>query len=509
VKGRARSLRRRLVLGLLAVVALGLVAFAATTYGAVRAFVLHRTDTDALATERAAAVSVRSALRSAHGDSNLPSAVRAIQRALGDALPPGDAAQVRLVGAPAIGVAAGPPHQPPVLAFAPVITMLASIPAPDVDGSGADYYTASSGHVQYRIASSRLPGSRAVLLVAIPMTDATSTLQRLLTVEVIGGVALLALLGFLALVVVRRGLRPLDAIADTAAAITAGARGSRIAGAEDETEIGRVTAALNRMLAENEAALVAKEASESRLRRFVADASHELRTPLTSIRSYADLLETAAAHTPAERRVALERIQGESVRMTRLVEDLLLLARLDMGRPLQKARVDVALLAEHAVADARTVAPGRAIGLSAPGPVHVRGDNDRLHQVIANLLANAVVHTPSVAPIDVAVHEDGPVVVISVRDHGSGIEPVHGAHVFDPFYRVHPARPRQAGGITGVGLGLAIVAAIVRAHGGDVQLAAPPGGGAEFIVRLPAENPSPGRRRDAREPSAAQRVGAG
>jgi two-component system OmpR family sensor kinase len=307
---------------------------------------------------------------------------------------------------------------------------------------------------------------------------------------------LLLVLALVALGVVRRGLRPLDVIAATATAITAGERGRRIPFASSESEVGRVSEALNRMLDENESALAAKEASEERMRRFVADASHELRTPLASIRSYADLLASGAAATPADRSLALERIQAEAVRMTRLVEDLLLLARLDMGRPLARGPVDVASIARAAVADFGAIDPSRRVTLEAAAGAVVDGDRDRLHQVLANLLANARQHTPPGTRVEVRVDAAADEVVVQVRDHGPGLPDEQA--VFDPFYRADPARRRH--GSVGVGLGLPIVAAIVRAHGGTVTARNEPSGGAVFVVRLPVDRQPAAERVPAAEP---------
>ena len=254
--------------------------------------------------------------------------------------------------------------------------------------------------------------------------------------------------------------------------------------------MGRVAGALNRMLTENEAALAARGASEARLRQFVADASHELRTPLASVRGYTELLRTGDAATLADRTLALRRIEAEAIRMSGLVEDLLLLARLDQGRPLCRDPVDLAALATDAVTDLRAADPTRPVALHAGPQVIVAGDADRLRQVLANLLTNARQHTPPSTPVQVSVHSLGPTAVLEVTDDGPGLTPSQAAQVFERFYRADPSRTRTSDGNLGAGLGLAIVAAITHGHGGHAAATSRPGTGANFRVELPAI-PSP------------------
>jgi two-component system OmpR family sensor kinase len=236
------------------------------------------------------------------------------------------------------------------------------------------------------------------------------------------------------------------------------------------------------MLSQIEAAFAERTASNERLRRVIADASHELRTPLTSIRGYAEMLRRGAAESPRDSETARRRIEEESIRMTGLVDDLLVLARLDQGRPLAKEAVDLRAIATDAVADARVVAPQRQISLSANGPVIVAGDDTRLRQVLGNLVRNALVHTPAQTPIEVAVATDDGVGRMSVADHGPGLAAEDVERIFEPFYRADPGRSRDRGG---AGLGLSIVSAVVTAHGGRVKVSRTEGGGATFEVELP------------------------
>jgi two-component system OmpR family sensor kinase len=236
------------------------------------------------------------------------------------------------------------------------------------------------------------------------------------------------------------------------------------------------------MLGQIEAAFAERTASNSRLRRFVADASHELRTPLTSIRGYSEMLRRGAAESPADADLARRRIEEESIRMTGLVDDMLVLARLDQGRPLEQEPVDLQAIATDAVADARAVAPNRDIKLNSLGRVVVNGDDTRLRQVVGNLVRNALVHTPSQTPIDVSLSTEDSVAKLSVVDRGPGIPAEDVDRIFESFYRADPSRSRDSGGS---GLGLSIVSAVVTAHGGHVIVRETEGGGATFEVELP------------------------
>ena len=342
---------------------------------------------------------------------------------------------------------------------------------------------ADQGSPSYRVLATSLGAGQGTLIVAVPLTDVTATLHRLLGVEVLVTVLVLLAVAGLALWMVRLGLRPLAGIGETAGAIAAGDLTRRVEPADERTEVGRLGLALNSMLAQIEAAFEERRASESRLRRFVADASHELRTPLTSIRGYAELFRRGAETRPEDLAKSMQRIEAEAARMGVLVDDLLLLARLDQGRPLEREPVDLARVAEEAVESARAVDPDRPIEFEADGPAGLEGDEGRLRQVIDNLLDNGRVHTPPGTPIRVSVGTEDDDVVLAVADSGPGLSPEVAGRVFERFYRGDPARSRQTGG---AGLGLSIVAAIVEAHGGRVSAASADGTGTTFEVRLPA-----------------------
>jgi two-component system OmpR family sensor kinase len=341
--------------------------------------------------------------------------------------------------------------------------------------------------VDYRVLVSQImvagTPTGALQVLALPRTDADATLSRLVTIEVVTAVVVSVVAAVLAWWLAGLGLRPLRRIEDTAATIACGGDLSRRVDPRSRAkEIVELGSSLNTMLGRIETAFEDKEASEARLRRFVADASHELRTPLTSIRGYAELFRRGAADDPATLARSMERIEGEATRMAGLVDDLLLLARLDEGRPLDRRSVDLSALAADVVHDAAAAGPDHPITLAADESVEVDGDRERLTQVLVNLVTNARMHTPRGTAIEVGVAHDGPVAVVTVADHGPGIADADKAQVFNRFHRTDPSRARDRGG---AGLGLAIIDAVVRAHGGTVTVGDTPGGGATFVVRLP------------------------
>jgi two-component system OmpR family sensor kinase len=326
--------------------------------------------------------------------------------------------------------------------------------------------------------------------IALPLTGVEETLDDMRTVIVLTGLAVIALGSAAGWMAVRRSLRPLQEIEATAGAIAAGDLTRRVPPGPATTEVGRLSAALNTMLGHIERAFSARAASEDRMRRFVADASHELRTPLATIRGYGELYRMGALTSREQVDDTVRRIEESATRMGRLVEDLLALARLDEGRPLRTDPVDLTVVAADALSDLQALDPTRPVRLAALpagaelGACVVVGDEDRLRQVLANLTGNVVQHTPPGTPVEVAVgHDASGWAVVEVRDRGPGIPPEHAARVFERFYRVDASRTRESGG---AGLGMAIVAAIVEAHRGAVELSPTPGGGTTVRVRLPA-----------------------
>jgi two-component system OmpR family sensor kinase len=338
------------------------------------------------------------------------------------------------------------------------------------------------GDTRFRVLVETVTEQGVNVVVAIPLTDVQQTLQRLLFIEVFMTVGGLAGLGVLAWWIVKRGLRPLQDMATTAGTIAAGDLSRRVEPAEDKTEVGRLGLALNAMLEHIETAFDERRRSEEKLRRFLADASHELRTPLTSIRGYAEVFRRGAKDDPADLDTAMRRIEDESRRMGVMVDELLRLARLGEEREPERAPVDLAQLVADAVSDAGVERPERAIAVEAPDQLVVTGDKAQLHQVVANLVGNALRHTPAGTPVAVRLRAADGWAELEVADEGPGMTPEDAARIFEPFYRADKSRARETGG---TGLGLAIVAAIVEEHGGTVAVETAPGAGATFRVRLP------------------------
>jgi two-component system OmpR family sensor kinase len=372
-------------------------------------------------------------------------------------------------------------HQPEVPAVPSNITKIAApagtVPHPftvhDV-GGGGDGFRAVAFHTP----------TGGILFIAAPLRDTATTFRNVLVVEGGATSAVLLALGLVAFFVLHLGVRPLDQMAETADAIAAGDLSRRIERADTQTEAGRLGLALNTMLGEIQQAMEQRAASEERLRRFVADASHELRTPLTSIRGYAELWRQGGLSETADLADAMRRMEKESARMGVLVDEMLLLARLDQGRPLETEPVDLAHLVADVVADARAVEPDRPISLEGPDHLFVVGDEGRLHQVVSNLLANPRVHTPRGTPVRARVGADATMAFLEVEDDGPGFGADPG-RVFERFYRADPARARASGG---TGLGLSIVAAVSEAHGGRATAGSSPSGGARIRVEIPLSN---------------------
>ncbi|MGR0158757.1 sensor histidine kinase [Paenarthrobacter nitroguajacolicus] len=334
-------------------------------------------------------------------------------------------------------------------------------------------------------------GQNGVMIIGLPLTPVDKVMEHAVLVVVGVGLLTLVLAFFIATWTVARSFRPLAKVEKTAAAIAAGDLSRRVEVDNPHTEVGRLGGSLNAMLAHIEASFAARAASEGRMRRFAADASHELRTPLVTIRGFSELYRHGALATKEDVAMAMGRIESEAKRMGSMVEDLLMLARLDEQRPLQLKPVDLQLLAHDAVVDTKASSGDRTITLTglesaSPTAAPVQGDEAKLRQVIGNLVGNALRYTPEGSPIELAVGvrntPTGPVSVIEIRDHGPGIPEAETNKIFERFYRADTSRTRETGGS---GLGLAIVAAIVGTHGGTVRVAETDGGGATLVVSLP------------------------
>ena len=474
-----RSLRTRLLTATLALAAIGLAVAGVSTYRFLESFLLRRVDQQLASTAQPGG---------------------AIDRILDQAHGYGPANGLPAVGVPARTWAAFLTERDRI--DPPAVKVVAytgqRVPGPRLPagwpgrwrdggdgGPSADtrFLTApaADGSTTYRVVAEQLADRPGSIVVAVPLSDVAATLHRLLLVEIGVALGVLAGLGALAWWLVRLGLRPLEAIGDTAGAIAAGDLSRRVEPAEASTEVGRLGLSLNAMLGQIEDSFERRRASEERLRQFVADASHELRTPLTSIRGYAELFRRGASERPEDLAKAMGRIEAEASRMGILVEDLLLLARLDEGVPFAVERVDLTTVATRAVEDARAADPSRPIELHQDGPAYVDADEARLKQILDNLLANARVHTPAGSPVFVEVASNTTHVSVDVADEGPGVDPVAGGRIFERFYRADPARSRERGG---AGLGLAIASEIARAHGGTLSLV-PSERGARFRLTMP------------------------
>ncbi len=465
------TLRTRLLLTLLGLVAVALLIASAVTFTSLRSFLFTRIDQQLLAARQPVALTLRAGSSLEEG----------VPRGIHQNLPPGTYGELRTYSGTVLE--------------ATVFTYGESIPpAPKLpkqlheanDGrDGVRLFSAGaadSSGVRFRVLVQPLRTTQRLLVVAIPTTEAMQTLTRLVVVEILVSLAVLAALATTAWWLIKRELRPLEAMAETADRIAAGDLTQRVEPAEQTTEVGRLGLSLNTMLAQIERAFAERAATEEKLRRFLADASHELRTPLTSIRGYAELFERGAKNNPEDLATAMRRIEEESGRMSVLVEELLTLARLDKERRSEEEPIDLTRLVEDAVNDARAIDRTRTIAFNTPGAITVTGDELQLRQVAANLLGNALTHTPAGSAIEVYLREEGASAVFEVSDRGPGIPEEEVAKVFEPFYRADPSRTRTGGG---AGLGLAIVAAIVAAHNGEATASSREGEGATFSVRLP------------------------
>jgi len=472
------SLRLRLLISLVSLVLVGLLVADVVTYVSLRSFLVKRIDQQLVAAQRP----MINQLITAGNDYLPPPGVTS-----NDSMPPGTYGEIvdqsgKTVGEPIAFTYDG--KTPP----APVLPARLKHKTGQQRALLVSVRASGDSSLHYRLLAAPLPGGVYTLIVATPLTEVSKTLGRLFMVELIVTLAVLLGLASLAWFIVRREMRPLEDMASTAGAIAGGDLTQRIERADSRSEVGRLGLALNVMLAQIEQAFAKRTASEDKLRRFLAQASHELRTPLASVRGYAELFRRGAKDRPEDLELAMRRIEQEAVRMGVLVEELLLLSRLDEGRPLDRAPVDLAQVATDVVADARITAADREITLSAPEPVVVLGDEVRLRQLATNLITNALQHAGPEAHVHVSTRSAGTWAELAVKDDGFGMAQDELERIFEPFYR--PAGTQA--GASGAGLGLSIVAAVAESHGGHVNLETEPGQGASFTVVIPLAQAEPG-----------------
>jgi two-component system OmpR family sensor kinase len=494
------SLRTRLLIALGVVAIVALAVADVVTYSSLRSFLLTRIDQGMEAAHVPAEQYARAQLTGssqANGNQNFgggPPGAGPNQSQIADAAP-GTAIELRYANGQTEEYSSL--HLPGDYSDSYLPRLPSRITGFSQQGSDTTVYfdapSSQGGGPEFRVRAQLLDSSGDILIMASPLTGTYQTLHRLLLVglAVTGGAILIAIgAGWW---LVRLGLRPLRDMERTAGAIAQGELGHRVPGDNRNTEVGHLARALNVMLGRIQDAFAARDRTEhalrdsqTRLRQFVADASHELRTPVAAVSAYAELFERGADSRPDDLVRVMRGIRGETSRMGHLVDDLLLLARMDERLPIEHIPVDLVALAGEAVEAARTVGPDWTVTLRAERPVEVVGDRARLRQVFDNLLGNVRAHTPPGTTARVTVTTEADQAVVTIRDDGPGISAEEAGRLFERFYRVDASRSRASGG---AGLGLSIVAAIVEAHRGTVEAApAPDGTGAVFTFRIPTDH---------------------
>ena len=368
-----------------------------------------------------------------------------------------------------------------------ITNYLSGITAEKFERYGDRPFTIEVPGSDFRVISRALPSGLGNVVVAQSMENIDRTLGRLQGLFILIGFVMIFLIALASRKVIRVGLKPLANVEETAERIAEGDLTARLPQVKPNTEVGRLVNTLNTMLGRIEESFAARVESESKLRRFVADASHELRTPITAIRGFAELHRQGAVSGEERTKELIGRIESESKRMGSLVEDLLLLARLDQSREMKSEPVNLSKLVAEAVESARAAGPNHPVHFdSANEEIYALGDNNRIHQVVANLLANARAHTPAGTKIEVSLSQDTDGVRIKIADNGPGLSKEDQAKIFERFYRADPSRVRNDG--EGTGLGLSIVDAVMRAHAGKVSVESELGKGATFTLFFPLDN---------------------
>ncbi|MCL4313740.1 MAG: HAMP domain-containing histidine kinase [Actinobacteria bacterium] len=486
---RSISLKRRLLVVLIGLLVIGFFAIDLVTYTSLRSFLNGRLDEQiSLASNQEYHLLMQAYLRGIISSASEVSHEPFLEDALAHHISPdeyielvGDNHQVifkRPSGSPG---ANDPPFE------LPSVIPVTAFPDHPLSSSHRPYHPSKASfditargkdHFIYRAQAVAVPGG--TLIIAIPLAPVASTLSSLFHIELVVSLTAMAGVFFLGLLAIRAALRPLVDMTNTASTIAAGDLSKRVAIATPETEVGRLGLSLNTMLERIEKAFAERTASQEKLKQFVADASHELRTPLTSIGGYAELFRRLEPVDREGARRAVKKIEEQSRRMGVLIDELLLLARLDQGRSLNLATVDLVKIVEEAVEDARVSHPTHPIVMQLPVSNLVVADAQRMRQVVDNLLSNALTHTPEETLIEVTIHVVGNHSELEVRDHGPGLSAEESDKVFYRFYQGNSARTGE-----GSGLGLAIVAAIAEAQGGKARVRSEPGKGTSFVVEIP------------------------
>jgi two-component system OmpR family sensor kinase len=474
------SLRNRLVLGVVILSTLGFIASGVVAQKQLKSFLIHQIDnqlinvaTDSLPrVDRAGIVDDELRERRDHNrqDDDNPTPL--------DRVPSATSVTVLDETGIVVGGIGGDLNSVSITGYLAGFT-----PTEVADFAGKPFTLKADGE-NFRVLALPLPSNLGSIAIGQSLSDVDRTLNRLQWLFFLIGLVIVGLIALASRTMIKVGLKPLSTVEDTAEKIAAGDLSARLPDAKPTTEVGRLTTSLNMMLARIEESFAMRKSSEDKLRRFVADASHELRTPLTAIRGFAELHRQGAVTGEEDTKQLLGRIEGESLRMGSLVEDLLLLARLDQAREMEKVPVDIAAVTSDAVASARVAGPEHPITLVGDtDELYTLGDSHRIHQVVANLLANARTHTPAGTPITVSIDKGDDGVRIAVADQGPGLSDEDQRRIFERFYRADSSRVRIDG--EGSGLGLSIVDAVMKAHGGDVSVTSELGKGSTFTLFFP------------------------
>jgi len=475
------SLLNRLTLGVVLLSTLGFVASDIAAQSMLRNFLTHEVDNELLSIaggsiprlERAGIASDDDSFGERDGRDTNPAPLRTVP----------SATSVTLLG-PA-GVVLGQIGGD--LNATEITSYLTGITPEKVAEYGDSPFTIEAPGSDFRVISRALPSGLGSVVVAQSMDNIDRTLNRLQGLFVLIGLAMIFFIALASRKVIKVGLKPLANVEETAERIAEGDLTARLPDVKPNTEVGRLVNTLNTMLSRIEESFAARVESESKLRRFVADASHELRTPITAIRGFAELHRQGAVSGEEKTKELIGRIENESKRMGSLVEDLLLLARLDQSREMKSDPVNLTKLVSDAVESARAAGPNHVVNFDKSlEDIYALGDNDRIHQVVANLLANARTHTPAGTVIDVTVKQDTDGVRIRIADNGPGLTKADQERIFERFYRADASRVRSDG--EGTGLGLSIVDAVMRAHAGQVSVESELGKGAAFTLFFPLES---------------------